>query len=284
MEHRQEIQSSLAISLTLHALLAAAFLFLYYAIKANPPPTPIQVKWMDKKSDEKNQIVKSNQGEVVDHAKDKAFLSDKNRVVKEESVSKATHFDDVNSKASRQSKAANKQAASKSATRTVPLSNLGVAMLPKITPSQPEQQKPDYSSFDAQNALEKMTGEYIKGLKESEATALNTREFIFYGYFQRIRTQLDQAWQPLIRSQVASLFQRGRRLASEMDYLTRALVVLNDKGEVVEVQVLEESGARPLDDAAVKAFNKAGPFPNPPHGIMDADGTVKIRWDFILRT
>ena len=50
----------------------------------------------------------------------------------------------------------------------------------------------------------------------------------------------------------------------------------------MKVQVLEDSGLRDLDEAAVDAFREAAPFPNPPQGIVEKDGTVKIRWDFVL--
>ena len=39
-----------------------------------------------------------------------------------------------------------------------------------------------------------------------------------------------------------------------------------------------------LDEAAIRAFNRAGPFPNPPNGLLQETGSVDIRWDFILRT
>ena len=34
--------------------------------------------------------------------------------------------------------------------------------------------------------------------------------------------------------------------------------------------------------AAIEAFKEAAPFPNPPAGIVESDGTIKIRWDFVL--
>ena len=39
-----------------------------------------------------------------------------------------------------------------------------------------------------------------------------------------------------------------------------------------------------LDSAAVKALNRAGPYPNPPKGLLDANGNAQIRWDFVLKT
>ena len=62
------------------------------------------------------------------------------------------------------------------------------------------------------------------------------------------------------------------------------LVTLDNDGQIVRVQVVTESGTSDLDDAAIKAFNDAGPFPNPPKGLIGAAGKVAIRWDFVLRT
>lgn len=127
-------------------------------------------------------------------------------------------------------------------------------------------------------------GQYIQGVKEGEVTALNTKEFIFYSYFERVRKQLDQAWQPLVRQNIQKILKSGRKLASNADHVTRALVTLNREGHIVRIQVLEESGSQDLDQAAVDALNRAGPYPNPPRGLIDRNNQVQIRWDFILKT
>jgi protein TonB len=62
------------------------------------------------------------------------------------------------------------------------------------------------------------------------------------------------------------------------------MIVLNSTGNLVKIQVLADSGILDLDDAAIEAFQKAAPFPNPPNGIVEGDGMVRIRWDFILET
>ena len=36
--------------------------------------------------------------------------------------------------------------------------------------------------------------------------------------------------------------------------------------------------------AQAQAFQAAAPFPNPPKGMLDDDGFVRIRWDFVLTT
>jgi protein TonB len=69
-----------------------------------------------------------------------------------------------------------------------------------------------------------------------------------------------------------------------MDHRTEIMVVLDPNGKIVQVEVIGESGTQSLDTAAVEAFNRAGPFPNPPRGLVGSDGRVRIKWEFILKT
>jgi protein TonB len=81
------------------------------------------------------------------------------------------------------------------------------------------------------------------------------------------------------------MFNEGRSPASvESDRITKLMIVLNSAGTLVKVQVLRDSGVSDLDDAAIEAFRAAAPFPNPPKGIIESDGTVKIRWDFVIES
>ena len=86
----------------------------------------------------------------------------------------------------------------------------------------------------------------------------------------------------LIFAQSIPFYRQGRTIASAKDRVTQVLVTLNPEGELVKVEVLTQSGVMDLDSAAVEAFRQAAPFPNPPKGMVEADGTIKIRWDFVL--
>lgn len=268
MVSEQKLQQPVVISLTIHALLVLCFLAinLYQRQSQNEV---VEVQWLEPKESKNRAIVKSDRGEEVTTPDQNAFLGEKNRHVNRQTVSKNTSLNER-------------------ATTKPKLANLGVSLVPKSNTgiAKPgDQFKQNYSQFNQAIQEERPAGgDFVKGFEEAAETALNTKEFVFYGYFQRIRQQLDQAWQPVLRKQIEGLFRRGRRLASEMEYLTRTVVVLNSRGEVVEVKVLEESGTRALDEAAVKAFNNAGPFPNPPGGLADSSGKIQIRWDFLLRT
>lgn len=129
------------------------------------------------------------------------------------------------------------------------------------------------------------SSDYIKDVDNGLETMLNTREFKYYSYYNRIRRQLSQHWEGRVREKLSKLFREGRApAATGQDRITKLMIVLNDKGTLVGVQVVSDSGVRDLDDAAVEAFRAAAPFPNPPKGIIESDGTVKIRWDFVLET
>lgn len=113
-------------------------------------------------------------------------------------------------------------------------------------------------------------------------TMLSTREFVYFSYYNRIKDKLRQYWEPKIKEKVTRIFRQGRTIASDADKITKVIIILDDKGILRNVQVVGASGVTDLDDAAVEAFRAAAPFPNPPKGIVEQDGLIRIRWDFIL--
>lgn len=137
-----------------------------------------------------------------------------------------------------------------------------------------------------QNATDvSRTNDYLKDIDPGIETHLNAREFKYYSYYNRIRKQLSQYWEPKVREKMMKMFRTGRAPASTgQDRITKLMIVLNNQGRLMKVQLLSDSGVSDLDDAAIEAFRAAAPFPNPPKGIVEDDGTVKIRWDFILET
>ena len=58
---------------------------------------------------------------------------------------------------------------------------------------------------------------------------------------------------------------------------------MNKNGKIIEVVVNGKSGIEELDQAAVESFNRAGPFPNPPPGMLK-NGRVIINWGFVVKS
>lgn len=128
------------------------------------------------------------------------------------------------------------------------------------------------------------TSDYLKDVSEGDKTLLNTKEFVYFSYYRRIRERLEVAWNSKLHSALDGYVYGGRRLANDRNYVTGVIVVLDRNGKITAVKVLQKSGARDLDEAAVGAFNDAGPFPDPPTGLVDKSGQIQIRWDFILQS
>ena len=126
------------------------------------------------------------------------------------------------------------------------------------------------------------TLDYVAEIDEGLETLLSTKEFVYYTFFRRMRQQLNQFWTPKVRESVSTLYRKGRRLASNGAMVTRTVLTLSPEGYVLKVQVIGNSGIHELDKAAVEALSQASPFRNPPKGMIDPDGNIKIRWDFVI--
>lgn len=126
------------------------------------------------------------------------------------------------------------------------------------------------------------TDDHLKDVAIGMETYLNTREYVYYTYYNRIKSRLRQHWGPNVRKKVEALVRQGRFIASSSNRITKLVIVLNESGDLVKIQVMDRSGVRDLDDAAIEAFRAAAPFPNPPKGMLEKDGKIRIKWDFIL--
>lgn len=127
------------------------------------------------------------------------------------------------------------------------------------------------------------SNDYLEDIPLGDFTKLNTQEFEFYGFYNRIRERLEVFWGTNIQEKADSIMKSGRSIASDRNLITALEIQINDKGEIVKVNVNSTSGVRELDSAAVETFNQAGPFPNPPEKMIKA-GTATIKWSFVVNT
>ncbi|MGZ3788425.1 MAG: cell envelope integrity protein TolA [Bacteriovorax sp.] len=125
--------------------------------------------------------------------------------------------------------------------------------------------------------------DFVEDIPLGDMTNLNTTEFKYYGFYHRIRQKLEQYWGSTIQSKAKNLYKSGRRLPSSENLITAISVTLDDKGNILEIKINGTSGIRELDQAAIESFNKAGPFPNPPKGLL-IGGRAVIQWGFVVKS
>ncbi len=234
---------------------------------------------LEQLKNEAKQIVETDKKGEAKPSPDAKFLSERDQTV--EKQTKARTVDRF-----RSSETKGAQEKGHAGTKGLSLKDLAANNdFNPLTPKEAEgrkvaQQKQQESG--SQGGAGSATNDYLKDIDEGDTTALSTREFKYFGYHQRIRERLEIAWNSQLRQVWTNYVLGGRHPSMQKDYVTKLFVVMDRHGSIIAVKVMEESGARDLDRAAVQAFNKIGPFPDPPSGIVGADGTFRIPWSFVV--
>ena len=122
--------------------------------------------------------------------------------------------------------------------------------------------------------------DYLPDVKDEGATnLLNTRKFRYWDFFQRVRERVRSEWNPTRAWR--SRDPTGRRYGVR-DRLTVLRVRLQPNGTLKTTRVAKRSGLRFLDDEAQRAFSAAGPYPNPPQGLLNERGEVEFQFGFMF--
>lgn len=118
---------------------------------------------------------------------------------------------------------------------------------------------------------------HFDDLEEGDGTYLNTREFKYSSFFNRVKQHVVLFWNPneLIR-------QRDPRgeIYLYKDRYTVVTVTLDRTGSLKDIAVDKSSGVDFLDSEAVSAFRRAHRFPNPPPGLTDGRGEIRFNFAF----
>lgn len=127
------------------------------------------------------------------------------------------------------------------------------------------------------------TSDYLKDIPLGDMTQLNTTEYKYYGFYYRIKQRLEQFWGRSLMDKANEMVRGGRKVASAEEFITALEITLDNEGEIIAIKVTAGSGIKELDDAAIESFNEAGPFPNPPKGMVE-DGKVRLEWGFVVKS
>lgn len=248
----------------LSLIVHSSLLFVYWPeIKKEKKKVTQQERVLKVYLQTKRQIVRSEESKDKRFTKD-SFLSDKTRSFDRQSVAKkVSPFQGGG--AGRESQKTKKE---------LTLSDIGFKKSKDLYKTAPkEKTKGEVSS----------TNDHIKDVPLGDHTYLNTVEFKYYGFYFRIRQKLEQFWGRSIQETAKSLVEKKRRISMQDEHITALRIELDHKGNITAIKVVGTSGVRELDNAAIRAFNEAGPFPNPPKGMV-VKGKVTLEWGFVVKT
>ena len=127
----------------------------------------------------------------------------------------------------------------------------------------------------SQEAMERVVGggsvDHLEDAEEGDFTALNSRKWKYATFFNRMKRQVAQNWHPDV---VYLRRDPNGNIYGNRDRLTVLRVSLKPNGSVAKIYVAKRSGVDFLDDEAVRAFEEAQPFPNPPSGLVDLQSNL----------
>lgn len=143
----------------------------------------------------------------------------------------------------------------------------GAPDLPKLMPTR--------------EALERVAGggsvDRLDDVANGDETALSSKRWIYAGFFNRLKRQVAQNWDP------ATVWRRRDPTGSVYGSRTRVTEVqvsLSRVGEIERIVVTAPSGVSELDEEAIRAFRAAGPFPNPPDGLVQRNNLITFAFSF----
>lgn len=119
-----------------------------------------------------------------------------------------------------------------------------------------------------------MSRGFQERVKKGDELKLNAHSFDYGQYINRMRVKLSQRWNPQ-QTIVPQMYQQ-RTVRVDV------IVVLNNQGEIVELNTKGPSRFTRFDDEALRALRAAAPFPNPPDSLIQDDHNVYLTWSFIL--
>ncbi len=119
----------------------------------------------------------------------------------------------------------------------------------------------------------------LDDVERGDGTYLNTREFKYSSFFNRVKQNVGMQWDP---NTVARTRDPTGEIFLYKDRYTVVSVVLDQGGQVKDVSIDKSCGVDFLDREAISAFRRAQPFPNPPPALLDSHGEIRFTFGFFL--
>ena len=133
----------------------------------------------------------------------------------------------------------------------------------------------------SKEVLERVAGggsvDRLDDVENGDETSLNSKRWLYASFFNRLKRQVAQNWNP------EPVWRRRDPTGTVFGFRTRVTEVrvsLSRRGEIAKILVSTPSGVVELDDEAVRAFRAAGPFPNPPEGLVQKDNLITFAFGF----
>lgn len=109
-------------------------------------------------------------------------------------------------------------------------------------------------------------------------TLLNTDEYVFASFFNRLKSEIEPRWSPAAR---AIMHRQGRGIPEGI-YVTEVSIGSDDKGKITYVEVKQSSGHAGFDSVAAESVWSLGKLRNLPKELLDRDDRYRTTLTFVV--
>lgn len=115
-------------------------------------------------------------------------------------------------------------------------------------------------------------------VKISTQTILNTNEYVYSTFYNRMRESIAVYWEPKVREVMENRFSN----LTPGIYKTETKIFISRSGEILDVEVEQSSGVNKLDDIATSSVREAHAFLNPPTQLFELDSRAGLDFGFYV--
>lgn len=116
------------------------------------------------------------------------------------------------------------------------------------------------------------------GVRLGNVTALNTDQNKYYSFNQRLLSQFIPLWGNSVRHALYQWLNENNYPPLSKTWVTNVEIIMNAKGEILDVQPFRLSGLWSIDQSTINAFKKIKGVPNPPKEMVDENGYIHLQF------
>ena len=119
--------------------------------------------------------------------------------------------------------------------------------------------------------------EFLENIEEGERTNLNTIEFKYYGFYSRLKKQVEGQW----HSDLFKLLDTAEQFNRTLE--TAVVIKIDKEGNILGINLEESCGVPSLDQVAIQTFKKMAKIQNPPKELFNNKNYLFLQWIFQLK-
>ncbi len=116
------------------------------------------------------------------------------------------------------------------------------------------------------------------GVRLGNVTSLNTDQHRFYSFNQRLLSRFIPHWGNMVSRALYQWLQENNFPPVSKAWVTQVEVIMNDKGEILDIQPFRLSGLWTIDQSTIKSFEAVKNVPNPPKEMIDENGYIHLQF------